>query len=164
MNCFRMKTWWTLKETHNPSNIGLENWNLELWEKIIVLKWVIVSLKVNIFRNLELQWSVPVSGKCLWLVFSEEKRYKLLKQLILGEGGLRLLSKKRISVEKTIREKEIVKVTQVRMSMACFYLLGKCDCSCGRQFPKFQFDLQRKQSSLSLLIDMFGKAEMRVKR
>ena len=83
-----------------------------------------------------------------------------MKQLILGEGGLRLLSKKRISVEKTIREKEIVKVTQVRMSMACFYLLGKCDCSCGRQFPKFQFDLQRKQSSLSLLIDMFGKVRV----
>ena len=57
-----------------------------------------------------------------------------------------------------------MKVTQVRISMACLYLLGKCDCSCGRQFPKFQFDLQRKQRSLSLLIDMFGKAEMRVKR
>ena len=167
MNCFRMKTWWTLKETHNPSNIALENWNLELWEKIIVLKWVIVSLKVNVFRNLELQWSVPVSDKCLWLVFSElfeERRHKLLKRLILGGRELRLLSKKRISVEKTIREKEIVKATQVRMSMACLYLLGKCGCSCGRQFPKFQFDLQRKQSSLSLLIDMFGKAEMRVKR
>ena len=144
MDCFRMKKWWTLKETHNPSNIGLENWNLELWEKIIVLKWVIVSLKVNIFRNLELQWSVPVSGKCLWLLFSElfkERRYKLLKRLILGEGGLLLLSKKRISVEKTIREKEIVKVTQVRMSMACLYLLGKYDWRCGRQFSKFQFDL-----------------------
>ena len=144
MNCFRMKKWWTLKETHNPSNIGLENWNLELWEKIIVLKWVLVSLKVNIFRNLELQWSVPVSGKCLWLLFSElfkERRYKLLKRLILEEGGLLLLSKKRISVEKTIREKEIVKVTQVRMSMACLYLLGKYDWRCGRQFSKFQFDL-----------------------
>ena len=144
MDCFRMKKWWTLKETHNPSNIGLENWNLELWEKIIVLKWVLVSLKVNIFRNLELQWSVPVSGKCLWLLFSElfkERRYKLLKRLILGEGGLLLLSKKRISVEKTIREKEIVKITQVRMSMACLYLLGKYDWRCGRQFSKFQFDL-----------------------
>ena len=50
------------------------------------------------------------------------------------------------------------------MSMACLYLLGKCDCSCGRQFPKFQFDLQRKQRSLSLLIDLFRKAEMLVKR
>ena len=168
MNCFRMKKWWTLKEKHNPSNIGLENWNLKFWGKIIILKWVIVSLKVNIFRNLELQWLVPVSGKCLWWVFSElfeERQYKLLKRLILGEGGLRLLAEKRISVEKkTIREKELVKVTQVRMPMACLYLLGKYDCSCGRQFPKFQFDLQRKQCSLSLLIDMFGKAEMRVKR
>ena len=144
MNCFCMKKWWTLKETHNTSNVGLENWNLKLWEKIIVLKWVIVSLKLNIFRNLELQWSVPVSGKCLWLLFSElfkERRYKLLKRLILGEGGLLLLSKKRISVEKTIREKEIVKITQVRMSMACLYLLGKYDWRCGRQFSKFQFDL-----------------------
>ena len=51
-------------------------------------------------------------------------------------------------MEKTIREKEIVKVTQVRMSVACLYLLGKCDCGFGRQFPKFQFDLQRKQRSL----------------
>ena len=32
--------------------------------------------------------------------------------------------------------------------MACIYLLGKCDCSFGRQFPKFQFDLQRKQRLL----------------
>ena len=69
MNCFRMKKWWALKETHNPCKIGLENWNLGLWEKIIVLKWVIVFIKVNIFRSLELQWSVSVSGKCLWLVF-----------------------------------------------------------------------------------------------
>ena len=135
----------TLKETRNPSNIGLENWNLELWEKNVVLKWVIVSLKMKIFRNLELQWSVPV--KCLWLVFSklfEERRYKLLRRLILEKGGLWLLAKKSISVEK---EKEIVKNRQVRMSMACIYLLGKCDCSCRRQFPKFQFDLQRKQRS-----------------
>ena len=28
--------------------------------------------------------------------------------------------------------------------MACLYLLGKCGCSFGRQFPKFQFDLQKK--------------------
>ena len=158
---FRMKKWWTLKETRNPSNIGLENWNLELWEKIIVLKWVMVSLKANIFRNLELQWLVPVGGKCLWLVFSElfeERRYRLLKWLILGKERLQLLAKKRISVEKTIREKEIVKTTQVRLSMACLYLLGKCDCSCERQFPKFQFDLQRKQHSPSLLT-MFGKCK-----
>ena len=50
--------------------------------------------------------------------------------------------------EKAVREKEIVKVTQVRMSMASLYLLGKCDCSCGRQFAKFQFDLQRKHHLL----------------
>ena len=61
----------TLKETHNPSKIGLENWSLGLWEKIIVLKWVFVSLKLNIFRSLQLQWSVPVSGNCLRLVVSE---------------------------------------------------------------------------------------------
>ena len=167
MNCFRMKKWWALKKTLNPSKIGLENWNLGLWEKIIVLKCVIVSLKVNIFKSQELQWSVRVSGKCLWLVFSElfeERWYRLLKRLIFGKERLWLLTKKRISKEKTIKEKETVKATQVRMSMACLYLLGKCGCSCGRQFPKFQFDLQRKQSSLSLLIDMFGKAEMRVKR
>ena len=34
------------------------------------------------------------------------------------------------------------------MSAACLYVLGKCGCSSGRQFPKFQFDLQRKQRSL----------------
>ena len=49
---------------------------------------------------------------------------------------------------KTITEKEIVKVKLVRISMTCPYLLGKCDCSFGRQFPKFQFDLQKKQRSL----------------
>ena len=32
---------------------------------------MIVSLKINIFRSLELQWAIPVSGKYLWLVFSE---------------------------------------------------------------------------------------------
>ena len=165
MNGFRMKKWWTLTETHNPSNTGLENSNLELWEKIIVLKWVLVSLKVNIFRNLELQWSVPVSGKCLWLLFSElfkERRYKLLKRLILGEGGLRLLSKKRISVEKIIREKEIVKVTQVRMSMTCLYWVNMTGVVEG-SFPNF--NLTCKESvHYQLLIDTFGKAEMRVKR
>ena len=41
-------------------------------------------------------------------------------------------------------EKEIVKVTQVRMSVACLYLLGKCYCSSGTQFTKLKFDLQRK--------------------
>ena len=50
------------------------------------------------------------------------------------------------------------------MSAACLYLLGKCGCSSGRQFPKFQFDLQRKQRSLFILMDMFGKAEMWVKK
>ena len=35
---------------------------------------------------------------------------------------------------KTITEKEIVKVKLVRISMTCPYLLGKCDCSFGRQF------------------------------
>ena len=65
-------------------------------------------------------------------------------------------------LEKAITKKEIVKVAQVRMS-ECLYLLGKCGCSSGRQFPKFQFDLQRKQFSLFILMDMFGKAEMRVK-
>ena len=49
------------------------------------------------------------------------------------------------------------------MSMACLDLRGKCDCSFGKQLPKFQFDLQRKQRSLSLFIYVFGKAEMRVK-
>ena len=67
-------------------------------------------------------------------------------------------------MEKTITETETMKVTQVRMSAACLYLLGKCGCSSGRQFPKFQFGLQRKQRSLFILMDMFGKAEMRVKR
>ena len=32
--------------------------------------------------------------------------------------------------------------------MTWLYLLGKCDCIFGRQFPKFQFDFQRKQRSL----------------
>ena len=67
-------------------------------------------------------------------------------------------------MEKTITEKKIVKVTSLRMSAACFYLLGKCGCSSGKQFRKFQFDLQRKQRALFILMDMFGKAEMRVKR
>ena len=65
-------------------------------------------------------------------------------------GSLRV--NKRIFVEKIIREKEIV--TEARISAACFYLLGKCDCIFGRQFSKFQFDLQRKQCSYSLLIDV----------
>ena len=87
MNCFCIKKWWALNQTQNPSNMWLENWNLGLWEKIIALKWVIVSLKVNILRSPELQWWVPVSGKCLWLVYSElfeERRYRLLKRLIWG--------------------------------------------------------------------------------
>ena len=50
------------------------------------------------------------------------------------------------------------------MSIAYLYLLGKCDCSFARQFPKFQFDLQRKHRSLLQLIDMFGEAEMGMKR
>ena len=50
------------------------------------------------------------------------------------------------------------------MSAACLYLLGKGGCSSGKQFRKFQFDLQRKQRALFILMDMFGKAEMRVKR
>ena len=50
------------------------------------------------------------------------------------------------------------------MSAACLYLLGKCGCSSGRQFPKFQFDLHRKQRALFILMDMLGKAELRVKR
>ena len=49
------------------------------------------------------------------------------------------------------------------MLVVSLYLLGQCECSFGRQFPKFQFDLQRKQRSLFILMDMFGKAEMRVK-
>ena len=56
-----------IKETHNPSKIGLQNWNLGLWEKMIGLKWGIVSLNVNILRSLELQSLVPVCVKCLWL-------------------------------------------------------------------------------------------------
>ena len=48
--------------------------------------------------------------------------------------------------------------------MACLSLLGKCECSFGRQFPKLQFDLQRKKVHHSLLMDMFGKTEMLVKR
>ena len=49
------------------------------------------------------------------------------------------------------------------MLVVSLYLLGQCECSFGRQFPKFQFDLQRKQRSLFILMDMFGKAEMRMK-
>ena len=69
---------------------------MELWteKKSIVLKWVIVSLKVNIFRKprkpIFRKWLVPVSGKCLWLVFSElfeEKRCRLLKRLSWGKEG-----------------------------------------------------------------------------
>ena len=41
-----------------------------------------------------------------------------------------------------------MKFKRVRMSMACLDLLGKCDRRFGRQFPKFQFDLERKQRSL----------------
>ena len=45
------------------------------------------------------------------------------------------------------------------MSMACLYLLNKCDCSVGKQFPKFQFELQKHSVHHSLLYNMFGKAE-----
>ena len=55
---------------------------------------------------------ITVTGSSQWqvsvLVFSElfeEKRYKLLKRLILGEGGLRLLAEKRILVEKNNQRK-----------------------------------------------------------
>ena len=49
--------------------------------------------------------------------------------------------------------------------MACLYLLGRCDYNFGRQFSEFHFDLQRKNSGhYSLLIDMFGKTEMQMKR
>ena len=36
------------------------------------------------------------------------------------------------------------------MSMTCLYLLGKCNCSFRKQFPKSQFDLQRKQKTLNV--------------
>ena len=49
------------------------------------------------------------------------------------------------------------------MSAACLYLLGKRGCISGRQFPKYQFDLQRKLRSLFTLMDIFGKVKMRVK-
>ena len=58
---------------------------------------MIVSLKVNIFRSLDLRRSVPVSGKYLWLVFSElfeERWYRFLKRLIWMEGGYGYTQKK----------------------------------------------------------------------
>ena len=71
---------------------------------------------------------------------------------------------KRIPVEKTITEKEIMKVTQVRMSIAYLYLLGKSDCRFGGSFPDFNLAYKENSVHYSLLIDMFGKAEMQVKR
>ena len=68
MNCFHMKKCWTLKETHNPYKIGVENWDLGLWEKVIVLKWVVGSLKANVLRKSRItvisssQWQVSVIG------------------------------------------------------------------------------------------------------
>ena len=65
-----------LKEKHNPSKIALENWNIGLWEKIIVLKWVIVSLEVNIFRTPRItvidssQWQVFVISN-FWFIWGK---------------------------------------------------------------------------------------------
>ena len=57
-----------------------------------------------------------------------------------------------------------MKVTQVRMSTACLYLLGKCDCSFGGSFPNLNLTCKKNSVDYSFLIDMFGKAEMWVKR
>ena len=54
-----------------------------------------------------------------------------------------------ISVEKTIREKEIVKITWVRMSLACLFLLGKCDCRFGRQLSKISIWLVKKAFTIN---------------
>ena len=57
-----------------------------------------------------------------------------------------------------------MKVTQVRMSIAYLYLLGKSDYRFGGSFPDFNLAYKENSVHYSLLIDMFGKAEMQVKR
>ena len=64
-------------------------------------------------------------------------------------------------MEKTIREKEIVKVTQVRMSMTCFIYCVNVTAFLEGNFPNFNLTCKENNVHSSLLIDMFGKAEMR---
>lgn len=45
------------------------------------------------------------------------------------------------------------------MSVACLYVLGKCDCSTGRQFSNFDLTCKENSICYSLLIDVFGKVE-----
>ena len=86
MNCFHMKKWWALKETHSPSKIGLENWNLHLWEESIFLRWVTVSLKMNNFRNHRntvidsSQWQVSVFS-IFWVIW----RIVFLRWVFIGK-------------------------------------------------------------------------------
>ena len=62
-------------------------------------------------------------------------------------------------------EKEIVKVTQVRMSVECPYLLGKFTVVLEGSFPNRNLTCKENFSrSLLILIGMFGEAEMLVKR
>ena len=98
MNCFRRKKWWRLKETQNPSKIGLENWNFGILRKNYSSERINCFSKREYFqKSLELERSVLVSGKCLWLVFFElfeERRFRLLKLLIWRGRGVTVTHKK----------------------------------------------------------------------
>ena len=104
MNCFGKKKWWTLTCMQSIQYwiCGLENWNLELWEKNIaklVLKWVIFSLSEYFQKP-----RITVIGSSHWqvsdyiLVFSElfeERRYRLCwSHEFLGKGGYGYLQKR----------------------------------------------------------------------
>ena len=65
-----------IKGNRHPSIIGLENWSLGCWEKIIILKLTIVSLKVNIFRKPRIlvvsssQWQMSVIS-IFWVIWGK---------------------------------------------------------------------------------------------
>ena len=65
------------------------------WEEFIVLKWVIVSLKVNSFRKPRIaviassQWQVFVIS-IFWIIWGKTTLIPEAAELEGGEGGLRL--------------------------------------------------------------------------
>ena len=93
-----VKKWWALAKgnTIHPTKIGLENWKLlGLWEKIIVLKWAIVSLKLNIFKKpgvtlSELQSVIiifwVIRGKAVWTPkatrFGDKRFYSYTQKIL----------------------------------------------------------------------------------
>ena len=103
MNCFCMNSEEVVMDIKgNTQSIQYWTWKVKPWtlrkNYSSETSEVVISLKVKNFQKSRITvWSVPVSGKCLWLVFSElfeERQYKILKELILGEGGDTVTCKK----------------------------------------------------------------------